>query len=375
MNHPLEVQLNYIRLGLAQDKRPIGFLIGAGAPMSLKDADSNPLIPDLETLTHQVKTDATPEVTALVNNLLADIGDKCTLEDLLSYIRALTAIPGAKDVRGFGLERLRRLDEELCLAVRDKVSVKLPDDDSGYKALALWLGSVNRDVPVQLFTTNYDLLIEQALENGGVPYFDGFIGSYEPVFDLQAVEEDSLPDRWTRLWKLHGSANWRRRGEDKIWRGTPEAASSDAVLIYPSHLKYDQSRRLPYLAMIDRLRGFMRQPHAILFCIGFSFGDAHLNEVLVQSMRANDTASVKALMFQKLSEINQCTSLAKVAPNMTVLAPDGAVVGTKQGGWAPTKNPDTNEEEEATFTQGDFKEFGVLLSELVAAPKPGGDKE
>ncbi len=31
--------------------------------------------------------------------------------------------------------------------------------------------------PIELFTTNYDLLLEEALEDEEIPYFDGFVGS------------------------------------------------------------------------------------------------------------------------------------------------------------------------------------------------------
>ena len=44
-------------------------------------------------------------------------------------------------------------------------------------------------------------------------------------------------------------------------------------LIYPSHLKYEQSRKMPYLAMIDQLNRFIRQPNSLLIVSGYSFND------------------------------------------------------------------------------------------------------
>jgi hypothetical protein len=40
----------------------------------------------------------------------------------------------------------------------------------------------NRDFSKEIFTTNYDLVIEKSLEAIRAPYFDGFVGSYEPFF-------------------------------------------------------------------------------------------------------------------------------------------------------------------------------------------------
>ena len=34
----------------------------------------------------------------------------------------------------------------------------------------------------EIFTSNYDLIIEKSLEAIRIPHFDGFVGSYEPFF-------------------------------------------------------------------------------------------------------------------------------------------------------------------------------------------------
>ncbi len=72
---------------------------------------------------------------------------------------------------------------------------------------------------MEIFTTNYDLLFEQALERTRVPFFDGFSGASEPFFDPSSVASNDLPARWTRLWKLHGSLGWaaNARGEVVRW--------------------------------------------------------------------------------------------------------------------------------------------------------------
>jgi hypothetical protein len=42
---------------------------------------------------------------------------------------------------------------------------------------------------------------------------------------------------------------------------------------------------MPYLAMLDRLRAFLKQPAGVLIIAGFSFGDDHLNEIIVQGLQ------------------------------------------------------------------------------------------
>jgi len=130
-----------------------------------------------------------------------------------------------------------------------------------YHHVTAWIGAISRLYPIQLFTTNYDLLAEQALEENRVPYFDGFVGTRDTFFDLQAMEQDALPTRWARLWKIHGSVNWTEDQDGKIHR---RHSPGSKQLIYPSHLKYDQSRRMPYLAMLDRLRTFLDPDSTVL---------------------------------------------------------------------------------------------------------------
>ena len=55
-------------------------------------------------------------------------------------------------------------------------------------ALAAWAVRADYNLPLELFTVNYDLLIETALERRRVPYFDGFIGSLQARFHTELVE-------------------------------------------------------------------------------------------------------------------------------------------------------------------------------------------
>src|SRR5690606_25378948 len=119
--------------------------------------------------------------------------------------------------------------------------------------LALWIKNASRAHAVEIFTLNYDLLVEQALERNGVPYFDGFFGVHEAFFDGFAIENEAnlLPTRWARLWKLHGSINWwAKESEGAIAVIRSETKRGYNSLIHPSHLKYDQARQMPYLAML-----------------------------------------------------------------------------------------------------------------------------
>ncbi|TYP84661.1 SIR2-like protein [Blastococcus xanthinilyticus] len=319
-----------------------------------------PIIPDIAGLTTVVRAGVTGASRDVVEDAFAQLDstyNPVTLENLLDYLRRLAAIPGTADVRGFSNSAVLTADAEICALVRDHLEVTLPGIDTAYHAIALWAQAAKRHAPMEVFTTNYDLLLEQALEAANVPYFDGFVGSHRPSFDIHAVEEDELPNRWVRLWKLHGSINWATSSGGDVLR-CPTTDKSDRVLIYPSHLKYEQSRRLPYLALLDRLRGFLRRPSSVIVSCGFSYRDEHINEVIGQALRSNPTASVQALLFGQLEQYSEALALARRTPNLSLLAEDAAVVGTQTGDWATTSTV-------STFPYGNFSALGDLLRELV----------
>ncbi|HEV2173564.1 MAG TPA: SIR2 family protein [Nitrospira sp.] len=296
------------------------------------------------------------------------------VETLLSHIRALRSVCGAGVVRGVTAAQLDAVEKMICDRIAETVNKPLPSTDSPYHGMAAWISGMPRHEAVEVFTTNYDLLIEQALEETRTPFFDGFVGSREPFFDIAAIEDDPLPPRWARLWKIHGSINWVLGHDDAVIRSE---SGGGAQLIYPSHLKYEQSRRMPYLAMLDRLKGFLRRPSAVLVAVGYSFGDDHINEVLVQGLQGNSTAMGFGLLFDSLGAYGQALNLAKRRVNLTLLARDRGVIATREDVYAApdtsrldgirrTTRPDADPLTEITL--GDFAVFAEFLREVIGRP-------
>ena len=212
---------------------------------------------------------------------------------------------------------------------------KLPAETNPYTQLVSWIGGTRRAHPVEIFTTNYDLLIEEAFERARLPYFDGFSGAHRPFFDAASISGDSLPARWSRLWKIHGSLGWQIEEDAIIRTGTREATK----LIYPDHLKYDQITRQPYSSLFGRLREFLTTPDSLLLCTGFSFFDAHITSVLDEALSANTHTAIFAFQFEPLSGAELAIKLAQRRPNMSVYARDGAVIFGVKGKWLPGQPP------------------------------------
>lgn len=400
--HDAAQQARNLRQVLQDDKQRIGCFLGAGCPLGIYDAEGKKsvvLIPAVVDLTKRVAAgllacDSVTGATSSFKNNWDSLCAECkptdgkdpTVEDVLTELRTLANRRGNAEILGMTKTVLNSLDEKICALITAELRKPLPAYRSSYNRFASWIGGVHRDSPAEIFTPNYDLLFEQALEQHPLPHFDGFVGSREPWFDLASIEHDAIPARWTRLWKLHGSINWEKIEESvngnkvtRVVRVTREAAAGK-VMIFPSHLKYDQSRRMPYLAMLDRLKAFFhgRDAPRLIVC-GYSFLDDHLNEVLLDGLRGNRNAQCFALMYSGLEDHPRVVDYAVKQGNLTVLAWNGAVVGTRAGLYRPgTSGGDEHSpwlhEEVAAIGDpkasqvrsrlGDFHYFGLFLEQL-----------
>lgn len=332
-----------LRQILSQGKKRVGLLIGAGAPTSLKvnasgqlDASGRPLIPDVARLTEAVLSSlqqSDQDAIAILRN--DDLGQDSNIEAILTRVRRLSQAIGRAKVHGLDGSEYGAIGERICEKIGTTVGAKLPEDANPYSELVSWIGGTQRDHSVEIFTPNYDLLFEEAFERARLPYFDGFTGSHLPFFDPASISTDKLPVRWSRLWKLHGSLGWDLRGDSIVRTGQRNATK----LIYPDHLKYDEITRQPYSALFERLRQFLTTPDSILICSGFSFFDSHICSVLNDALSENTHTAIFAFQYRPLDQEGLATKLALTRPNLSVYAPDGAVIFGVAGTWQPGRPP------------------------------------
>ena len=388
--HDVAHQSRLLRETLNSDKRRVGFVIGAGCPLGIYDATDTTslrLIPDVAGLTTSVAKALENQRHSecwlnIVQACQASLNKAPNVEHVLTQIRTICSLKGGGKVDGMSIDELRDLDAKICELIAGIVGAQLPAHRCSYHRFSSWLRHIERAEPVEIFTPNYDLLLEQALETHQIPYFDGFVGAREPFFDLLSMEVDAIPTRWTRLWKLHGSINWVKRDDETVFRKHPTSAS-ERLLIYPSHLKYEQSRRMPYLGMLDRFRAFFHHGHSALIICGYSFADDHLNEVLLDGLRSNRTVHCYALMYGQIEDCETAIKHAQRHPNLTVLCSDGAVVGTRLGKYKPIDSDGmpncgyVRKDDGSALSQlGDFHhfcsflgtQFGVQFEDQVNAP-------
>ena len=393
-----EREVDNLKSVLRHDKKPIGLFLGAGCPYSIRIKENGiekPLIQDIEGISKSItsrlsKTDLKDDIDILCKQLIEDGNSAPNIEHMLNQIRTLRQICGKSEVRGLCSGKLEKLENEICREVVHEVDKNLPEFKTPYHSIATWISAIPRQYPVEIFTPNYDLLMEQAFENNRVPYFDGFVGRCKPFFDPYSIEE-VVPARWARIWKLHGSINWRlNKDKNRAFIQSGDNSESNPLIIHPTHLKYDQSRQMPYLAMLDRLKSFLKVPSAALIICGYSFNDQHLNSVIIQGLMSNPTSIAFALLYGDMKSYTEILKHAVNRPNLNLLAEDSALIGTQQHEWsirdASSTMQDANspaiswseigeDKVKAKFNLGDFTQLGDFIINLVGAREKEDENE
>lgn len=313
-------------------------------------------------------------------------GRPTNIEDILSCVRRKLQAIGATDtLSGLTAADLSVLEKTICSTIAAQVNPdpssfpeKLPHED-----FVRWIARMPRAHPVEIFTTNYDVLVETALEAERVPAFDGFVGCNRPFFfhDSLTRPENAPGAAWTRLWKVHGSINWRLdtvHGRTRVVRTDPH---NEGEMIMPSHHKYDESRKQPYSALLDRLTRVLERDDALLFVCGYSFSDDHINAIIFDALEAKRRPHVVALQYADPETDSVLVDRAGRFLNLMVLGPRTAYIGGRAVKWKLEEVHDAGQIEQAfrldpvaeggeatgqgAMLLGDFARFAEFLGALT----------
>lgn len=155
-----------------------------------------------------------------------------------------------------------------------------------------------------IFSTNYDLYSERAMDNLGISYTNGFSGFVErffnpSIFNYALAEQMdissfkwSVIDSFIYLFKIHGSVNWIEKNSDNKLFSIQEIQdvsfeklkTESNYMIYPSPLKQNASLGSPYSDLFREFQRRITQKQSTLVTMGFSFGDEHINNIIYQAL-------------------------------------------------------------------------------------------
>ena len=367
--------VNDLSSKLASRSRHVCVFLGAGSSRACG-------LPDVSQLEQRVKQRLEQDDEEQLSRQL----EGRNLEQALSRIRGFAALlEGDQQVEGITRETAVFLDRKVCQAIVAELSADTADLEP-VRRLASWAARADYHWPLEVFTVNYDLLVETAFESMRLPYFDGFVGNLQGRFQTDLVEgtpED--PDRWLlrsfiRLWKLHGSVNWawNTAAEAEIVRLGSPVSSTSAAAIYPSDAKYDESRRMPFLVLQDRFRRALAQPETLTLVAGYSFSDEHLNEMLFDAVERRPRSEIIVFCYSAIPQVVQ--DRAQRTPNLQAVTTDNAVIGGRLAPWEPPAEGLVSGDfwNNEKFTLGDFSNLTTHLARTSTqgqgeSPEPAGE--
>ncbi|MCH8111416.1 MAG: SIR2 family protein [Proteobacteria bacterium] len=340
---------------LASRSRHVCAFLGAGVGRACG-------LPDVAQLQQRILEDLSIDHRAAFTNQLKGRN----LEEALSRLRRISAlITGDKTVDELTATQAETLDAAVCQAIVKALDIR-GADLAPARHLAAWAGRTDYHLPVELFTVNYDLLLETALEGLRVPYFDGFVGALQAMFHTELVEGSPgsdgewVPAFFVRLWKLHGSVNWAWQDDRQIVRLGQPVPEGLAAAIYPSDTKYEESRRVPFVVLQDRLRRALHQPETLLLVVGYSFSDSHLNELLFDAAVRRERSEFVAFCHSKIPDL--LADRAAITPNLQVVTGREAILGGVRAEWKPPEDAPPNVWDDGQFALCDFRNLATYLA-------------
>ncbi|PCH75951.1 MAG: SIR2 family protein [Flavobacteriaceae bacterium] len=325
----------------------VGFFFGAGTSTALG-------IPNIAQLTSGVEISLSADLKSHFSIIKSDLETTfpektINIEDILNQIRRIREITGEKSEKKY-LEidgvSAKSLDIEICNKIHEILSEKEKGADlRNTKKLMAWLNIQNRDFSKEIFTSNYDLIFEKSLEETQIPYFDGFVGSYEPFFLAENVERfvdnNDITKSWIRLWKIHGSLSWfwkKDKSKDsyrivRLGKIDNIEKEGNEVVIYPSKEKYDSSRKQPFISYFDRLKTFLTNGELLYIISGYSFSDQHINEVIFNSLRQNNRLHIIVFAYSD-DTIDELYKYSSSYLNLSAFGPKKGIVNGELVEWS-----------------------------------------
>lgn len=243
---------------------------------------------------------------------------KGNLEDQLrvanELLRGLEILQKGSEADALGKELQKGMQDfaQSILASEAGIATADPDQrEQAFNTLVTFLMSFASRTGVRdrlnIFTTNYDRLIEAGAELAGLHLLDRFLGKLMPIFRSSRLDldmhynppgirgEPRYLEGVARYTKLHGSVDWVQAGKDIRRIGLPFGATSvepylkapglsgvsaHELMIYPNSAKDRETADYPYVELFRDFAAAVCRPNSTLVTYGYSFGDEHINRVI-----------------------------------------------------------------------------------------------
>lgn len=161
---------------------------------------------------------------------------------------------------------------------------------------------------LSIFTLNHDTVIEKLLQNSEIQFCDGFYENDKGAkfWDSGLSEMDACR---VRLLKLHGSIDWSVDRDSGVLTKkinkkeikcdyVKEEIDFNAVFLVGTHNKINSYLEHEYWELYQRFKKYILECD-ILIIIGYSFGDAGINQRVIEWLEKNNEKKKMIIIDKK----------------------------------------------------------------------------
>ncbi|HUT22031.1 MAG TPA: SIR2 family protein [Candidatus Bipolaricaulota bacterium] len=243
------------------------------------------------------------------------------------------------------------LDESLEINITEKT--KLTKTKQNYDSfLGFWANTISSrflhivNKQVNIFTTNFDMFMEDSCERLAIPYNDGFAGQINPNFSVanfnkvqryKSLQFDNTSDiPLFNIIKLHGSISWKAENEkivysngkhiaddldDKTGNDFDDEYKKIAVINPNAEKHFETVLDTNYASMLRKFTLELEKENSVLMLIGFSLADKHIKNLLDGVMKSNPTLVVVYFSYSQYDETADKLN-EKQNSNLYIISPE-----------------------------------------------------
>ncbi len=289
-------------------------------------------------------------------NLL--IGSGCSL-DYLSTLKDIEDRMNVEETREQAQKDYYNLIKKSKSVLNDSLETNPIEKDKLIKTrqdydsfLGFWANTISSrslhivNKQVNIFTTNFDMFMEDSCERLDIPYNDGFSGQINPSFSVanfnkiqryKSLQFDNTSDiPLFNIVKLHGSVSWQEKGEKIVYSNGTHIADDlgdktgnsfkkgyeKIAVINPNAEKHLETvLDTNYASMLRKFTLELEKENSVLILIGFSLADKHIKNLLYSVMKSNPTLVVVYFSYSQYDETADKFG-EKRNPNLYVISPE-----------------------------------------------------
>lgn len=308
----------------------VNFLFGSGT--------SSPAIPVMKGLLKAIRESKLTEEERNLFETIAEV-KKDNIEEILGTLYSQKAYlegvgEGNSDDFILCLDLIDMIEGVIYERLTPKLNADKINETSQnvleyYKTLYSKITNRNKDLSrINVFTTNNDLFNETALDSLNIHYINGFSGGLKKYFNPAffnytyskrmdtSLEKFEPVNNMVYLYKIHGSVNWVEDSSDaNSYFCIRELAEIEekyngTAMIYPTPLKQNKSLGSPYVDLFREFQHKLLEPNSVLFVIGYSFSDEHINDIIYRSLVTNSS-----LILVIINDLNESQPICNVKDN------------------------------------------------------------